>query len=95
VTKFPRRHAVHQTFNGVVFGAGLYVTRHHLTDRLIQCCRPLFCEHAHDITFRQDADDAMIGAKDDNCTDAPLAQQLYRCSEICIGLKPGNPKASD
>jgi len=37
----------------------------------------------------------MIGAKDDNCTDAPLAQQLYRCSEICIGLKPGNPKASD
>ena len=52
----------------------------------MQRCRSSLSEHAHSITLQQDADDAVIGAEDDDRTDASLGQQLYRRGKIGVRL---------
>ena len=64
MAEFSRRHAAHQALDGVVFGAGLYIARHDLTDRFVQRRRSMLRERAHNIALRQDADNALIGAED-------------------------------
>jgi hypothetical protein len=63
---------VDQALDGVAFGAGLYIARHDLTYRFVQRCRPTLGERAYNIALRQDADNAVIGAEDDDRADASL-----------------------
>ena len=47
-------------------------------------------DRPHYIALRQDADDAVIGAEDNDGTDPSLSEQLYRRGKICVRLDRGD-----
>src|SRR5450759_802772 len=78
------RHAAHQVPDGIVFGAGLHIARHNLTDRFAQHCRSMFGQRPHNIALGQDTDDTVIGAKDDHRADVSLSN-FTAAARLAVG----------
>ena len=51
----------------------------------MQRCRPTLGESEHNIALRQEADNAVIGAEDDDRADASLGQELTAAARSAVG----------
>ena len=90
VTEFSGGHALHQIVQRVAFMTGHDLARHHFGHRHLERLRAVLRKCAHNVTFRKNTDNTLLGAGDDERTDTLLAEQLHRRSHGSRRLDGGN-----
>jgi hypothetical protein len=73
--KLTGRHPLHYAAHRFRSIAGDHLTRHHLSDRLLQCRSAAPGRFAYDVPLGDDARDP-LGVDNDQCTNATFRQQL-------------------